>query len=234
MKKKQEMDIVFLLDRSGSMRGIEQDTIGGYNSYIESQKNNDVKVTTVLFDDKYEVITNREDIKNIKELTNETYYVRGCTALLDAIGKTINYIDSQKSKKVMFIITTDGLENASKEYNRNQIKELIEGHTNWEFMYIGADIDSYSEGSSIGIKRDNISSYKKDRKGVDKLFKAMSNVSDMFYEEKCIVIEKGHFYDRIDNFTDRTDRTERHFCLCGNCRSFHKRNQAGAHGRAGQ
>lgn len=186
MKKKQEMDIVFLLDRSGSMRGIEQDTIGGYNSYIESQKNNNVKVTTVLFDDKYEMVTNREDIKNIKELTNETYYVRGCTALLDAIGKTINYMDCQKSKKVMFIITTDGLENASKEYNRSQIKELIEGHSNWEFMYIGADIDSYSEGSSIGIKRDNISSYKKDRKGVDTLFKAMSNVSDMFYEEACI------------------------------------------------
>lgn len=186
MKKKQEMDIVFLLDRSGSMRGIEQDTIGGYNSYIESQKNNNVKVTTVLFDDKYEMVTNREDIKNVKELTNETYYVRGCTALLDAIGKTISYMDCQKSKKVMFIITTDGLENASKEYNRSQIKELIEGHSNWEFMYIGADIDSYSEGSSIGIKRDNISSYKKDRKGVDTLFKAMSNVSDMFYEEKCI------------------------------------------------
>lgn len=203
MKKKQEMDIVFLLDRSGSMRGIEQDTIGGYNSYIESQKNNNVKVTTVLFDDKYEMVTNREDIKNIKELTNDTYYVRGCTALLDAIGKTINYMDCQKSKKVMFIITTDGLENASKEYNRSQIKELIEGHSNWEFMYIGADIDSYSEGSSIGIKRDNISSYKKDRKGVDTLFKAMSNVSDMFYEEACI---DSSWKQELENYIQENEK----------------------------
>lgn len=203
MKKKQEMDIVFLLDRSGSMRGIEQDTIGGYNSYIESQKNNNVKVTTVLFDDKYEMVNNREDIKNIKELTNETYYVRGCTALLDAIGKTINYMDCQKSKKVMFIITTDGLENASKEYNRSQIKELIEGHSNWEFMYIGADIDSYSEGSSIGIKRDNISSYKKDRKGVDTLFKAMSNVSDMFYEEACI---DSSWKQELENYIQENEK----------------------------
>ena len=91
MKKKNELDVVFLLDRSGSMGGIEEDTIGGYNSYIKEQKDKDIKITTVLFDDKYEMINNREDIKNIELLTKKTYYVRGSTALLDAIGKTINY-----------------------------------------------------------------------------------------------------------------------------------------------
>lgn len=183
---KKEMDIVFLLDRSGSMGGIEDDTIGGYNSYINSQKVNNAKVTTVLFDDKYEMITNRCNIKDIKPLNNKTYYVRGCTALLDAIGKTINYMDNKKAKKVIFIITTDGLENASREYTRDKIKEMIEVHNTWEFMYIGADIDSYAEGSSIGISKKNISSYKKDRKGVSKLFNSLGKVSCAFFEEDKI------------------------------------------------
>ena len=181
-----EMDVVFLLDRSGSMGGIEKDTIGGYNSYIDSQRGKNVKVTTVLFDDKYEILHNREDIDSIKKLTNKDYYVRGCTALLDAIGKTIREMEDKNPNKVIFIITTDGYENASTKYNKSQIKELISVHKDWKFMYIGADIDSYSEGRSLGIKDEFIANYKKTDKGISKLYNALTTASKLFYEEEKI------------------------------------------------
>lgn len=182
MKKNnlEEMDIIFLLDRSGSMSGTEEDTIGGYNSYLEGQKKNNVKITTILFDDRYEMINERTPIKNINKLTRDAYFVRGSTALLDAIGKSINYIDSKKSKKALFIITTDGYENASREYTKDKIKSMIKSHDNYEFMYIGADIDSYAEGTSLGISKNNISSYKKDRKGILTLFKSVECASECF------------------------------------------------------
>ena len=183
-RKNEEMDIIFLLDRSGSMGGIETDTIGGYNSYINEQKKNNAKVTTILFDDKYEMLTKREDIKNIKKLTNKEYYVRGCTALLDAIGNTINFMDKEKVNKVMFVITTDGMENASKEFTRAKIKEMIQGHKDWEFIYIGADIDSYSEGQSIGIDSKNISNYRKDKKGVSMLYSAINNATENYRADR--------------------------------------------------
>ena len=181
-----EMDVVFLLDRSGSMGGIEKDTIGGYNSYIDSQRGKNVKVTTVLFDDKYEILHNREDIDSIKKLTNKDYYVRGCTALLDAIGKTIREMEDKNPYKVIFIITTDGYENASTKYNKSQIKELISVHKDWKFMYIGADIDSYSEGRSLGIKDEFIANYKKTDRGISKLYNALTTASKLFYEEEKI------------------------------------------------
>lgn len=184
--KKNEMDIIFLLDRSGSMCGCESDTIGGYNSYINEQKNNNVNVTTILFDDKYEVINDRVPIKDVKKLTSREYFVRGSTSLLDAIGNAINYIDSKNSKKALFVITTDGYENSSKEFSKSKIRKMIREHTKYEFMYIGADIDSYSEGTSLGISKKNISSYKKDRDGISKLFKAASCASDMFYDHSEI------------------------------------------------
>lgn len=188
MKKRinNEMDVIFLLDRSGSMSGIEKDTIGGYNSYIDSQRGKNVKVTTILFDDKYEVLHNREDIDSIKKLTNKDYYVRGCTALLDAIGKTIREIEDKNPNKVIFIITTDGYENASTKYNKSQIKELISVHKDWKFMYIGADIDSYSEGRSLGIKDEFIANYKKTDRGISKLYNALTTASKLFYEEEII------------------------------------------------
>ena len=201
MKKKNEkkMDIVFLLDRSGSMGGMEEDTIGGYNSYLNEQRKNNVKVTTILFDDKYEILHQRENINNVKELTRKEYFVRGCTALLDAIGKTISLMDREEAKKVIFIITTDGLENASREYNKEQIKKLIEKHDNWEFMYIGADIDSYNEGASIGIKRSNISNYSKSKRGVEKLFSSLGKASKSFYECESICAD---WKEDLENFID--------------------------------
>ena len=185
-EKNKEINIVFLLDRSGSMTGTETDTIGGYNSYIKSRINDNAYVTTILFDDKYEFLTKNTPIKEVKILTKKEYYTRGSTALLDAIGKSIDYMDELNKKKVIFIITTDGYENSSTKYTKEQIKKLISIHDNWEFVYIGADIDSYGEAASIGIKKSNTANYDKSRKGISNMFGAVSKLSKMYYEEDCI------------------------------------------------
>lgn len=187
MSKKEKLtDVVFILDRSGSMYGTEKDTIGGYNSYIEDFRKKNAKITTVLFDDKYEMITKRQSVNEVSELTEKEYFVRGGTALLDAIGQSIRFMEVEKAEKVIFIITTDGYENASKEFNKSQIKEMIQGHKEWEFMYIGADIDSYSEGVSIGIRKSNISNYKKDSAGISNMFRAMSLATEDYCCKDCV------------------------------------------------
>ena len=177
--KKNKLDIIFLLDRSGSMSGCENNTINSYNSYLSKQKKNKylTKITTILFDDQYEILFNRENIKEVKYLTNKEYYVRGCTALYDAIGKTINFYSRQIKNKVLFIIITDGLENASREFDKLRIKQLIQNHPNWEFIYLGANIDTYSEATKIGIKESNIASYQKTKKGFNDLFEAVDEAT---------------------------------------------------------
>ena len=179
MKKKNEneMDVMFILDRSGSMHGSEDDTIGGFNSYIEKNKKSNYRITTILFDNEYEMINEGVKISDVKPLTKKEYFTRGSTALFDAIGRSINYMDDKESKKALFIITTDGYENASREYTKDKIKKLIKNHSNYEFMYIGADIDSYNEGESLGIRKENISNYVKDKKGIGMLFEAVGQAS---------------------------------------------------------
>lgn len=182
MKK---MDVVFLIDRSGSMYDSVCDTIGGFNSYLDSLKDKEnVKVTTILFDNEYEVLYDRVDINNVKYLTEKDYYVRGSTALYDAIGKTINSLAAKIKNKVLFIITTDGYENSSLEYNKDRVKKMIEKHKSWEFIYLGASIDSYKEGAAIGIRKDNISNYTKSKTGTKKMFEALECASNMVYEER--------------------------------------------------
>lgn len=202
MKKNiKEMDVVFLLDRSGSMRGAEEDTIGGYNSFLEKQKKNKYKtnITTILFDNYYEVLHDRVDAKDVKKITDKDYYVRGCTALYDAIGKTISNIE-RKAENVIFVITTDGLENSSKEYTKDMIKDLIKKHSDWEFMYIGADIDSYEGGTAIGINRSNIANYKKDKKGTSLLFDSVYEYAECIYKGEST----SNWKKKLDDYLDES------------------------------
>lgn len=175
-------EIIFLLDRSGSMAGLESDTIGGFNAFIEIQKKLPGKtlVTTVLFDDKYELLFNGEEAQKVK-LTRGSYFVRGSTALLDAMGKTILDVGRRLSitnkedrpSKVIFVITTDGMENASREFNYEKVKDLIEHQQKkygWEFIFLGANIDSAKEALSLGISKENAFNYEATHQGVAKMY----------------------------------------------------------------
>ena len=187
MKKNKKLDVVFILDKSGSMGGQEENTISSFNEYLEKEKKNDYDtyITTVLFSDNYNILHDRVNVKKVKKLTNKDYFVGGCTALYDALGNTINNIKTKDTDKVLFIIITDGYENASKEYNQKTIKKLIKDNKDFEFIYIGADIDSYAAGSDIGIRRNNIANFKKDKKGTSKLFKAVESFEMGMMCEEC-------------------------------------------------
>ncbi len=181
-KNKRDTDIIFVLDRSGSMGCVENETIKGYNDFLIKQNNNNgnVYVTTVLFDDNYELLYSRENISHVKKLTNKEYYARGCTALMDAIAKTIVDMDRKipSNNRVIFVIMTDGLENASREYNKSMVKKLIKKHKNFEFVFLGANIDSASEGGSIGISKDRTANFSQDGNSIDSVFRCASMLCD--------------------------------------------------------
>ena len=171
-------EVVFILDRSGSMSGLEADTIGGYNSLISKQKKEigEAIVSTVLFDDVSEVLYDRVDVQKIKKMTDEDYYVRGCTALLDAVGGAIHHIgnvhkyarEEDLPDKTLFIITTDGMENASRRYTYDKVKQMVERQKEkygWEFLFLGANIDAISEAAKFGIEASRAVNYECDEAG---------------------------------------------------------------------
>ena len=189
-------ELVFIIDRSGSMGGLESDTIGGFNSLIEEQKElkGDVTVSTVLFDNRHEVIHNRIDMREINPLTRKEYYVRGTTALLDAIGRSIRKIHEvycetlkeERPAKLMFIITTDGFENASREFTYTKVKRKIEEMKckyNWEFIFIGANIDAVREAKRFGISEERAVRYHADKQGTKKNYKAMGKAVGSYRTE---------------------------------------------------
>ena len=180
-------ELVFILDRSGSMAGLEADTIGGFNAMIEKQKSLDgqVLVSTVLFDHESQVIHDRVEIQKIAPLTKNEYYVRGCTALLDAVGSAIHHIgnvhkyarEEDRPANTLFVITTDGLENASHHYGYEAVKEMLAGkkkENGWEFIFLGANIDAAKEAARFGIQADRAANYHADHMGTAVLYEAVN------------------------------------------------------------
>lgn len=197
--KKNLTELVYILDRSGSMSGLESDTIGGYNSMLIKQKEADgeATITTVLFDDQYELLHDRINIKGVVPITEKEYFVRGTTALLDAIGKTIckignvqkNTTDEERAEKVLFVITTDGHENASKEYTYSDIKTIIDRQKNkfgWEFIFLGANIDAVVEAEKFGIDSSRVAQFHNDKEGIELNFAVMSDAISEYRLNKAI------------------------------------------------
>ena len=206
--KKGLTELVFILDRSGSMSGLESDTIGGFNSVLTKQQTEEgsANITTVLFDDKYELLHDRCNIAKISKISEKEYFVRGTTALLDAIGKTIHKMgnvqkhatDDERAEKVMFVIITDGMENASVEYSYDQIKKMIDHQKKkyeWEFIFLGANIDAVETAARFGILEDRAANYHADGEGTMLNYEVVSETVSMVRSKNSI---DSTWKDRID------------------------------------
>jgi len=207
--KKELTEIVFILDRSGSMSGLESDTIGGYNAMLEKQKAapGEAIISTVLFDDYIEVLQDRLDIKTVESITNKEYFVRGQTALLDAIGGAINHIgnihkyslEENRPEKTIIIITTDGMENASHQFSYDQVKMMIERQKEkygWEFIFLGANIDAIEAAKSFGIKADRAANYHSDSTGTQLNYEVLNEAINSFRTNSTI---DADWKNRIDD-----------------------------------
>lgn len=197
--KKNLTELVFILDRSGSMSGLEKDTIGGFNSMLQKQKalDGECRMTTVLFNHQCTLLHDRIDIQAISPMTDKDYFVGGTTALLDAIGSTIHKIiqvqrstaEDYRADKVMFVIITDGAENSSREYSVGQVKAMIEHEKEkygWEFIFLGANIDAVSTAKHFGINADRAADYVPDAAGTELNFAMMSNAAAQFRQSSTI------------------------------------------------
>lgn len=187
--KKGLTEVVFILDRSGSMGGLESDTIGGFNSMMAKQKKEEGEaiVSTVLFDDQCEVLYDRISLDQVPVMTDEDYYVRGCTGLLDAVGGAIHHIgnihkyarEEDRPEKTLFIITTDGMENASRHYSYERIQHMVKRQQErfgWEFIFIGANIDSIAEAGKFGIRKERAVNYVHDEVGTVNVYESVNKV----------------------------------------------------------
>lgn len=212
--KKNLTELVFILDRSGSMCGLEQDTIGGFNSMLAKQKSQDgeCRITTVLFDHQYTLFHDRIDIQAVSPMSEKDYFVGGSTALLDAIGTTIDKLirvqrhtaEDYRAQKVIFVIITDGEENSSRKYSYDQVKAKIEHEKEaygWEFIFLGANMDAVKTASQFGIHADRAAEYVPDAVGTTLNFEMMSNAVSEF--RQCSTISDQHFE------TIRKDRKKR-------------------------
>ena len=206
--KKNLTEIVFILDRSGSMAGLEDDTIGGFNSMLTKQKDEEGEavVSTVLFDNECEVVHDRVDIQKIQPMTRKEYYVRGCTALLDAVGGAIHHIgnvhkyarEEDRPEKTLFVITTDGMENASRKYSYDRLKAMIERQKEkygWEFLFLGANIDAAKEAARFGIGADRAANYHADSVGTSVIYEEVCDAIFSIRQNKPLAAD---WKDRID------------------------------------